>query len=342
MTSKLFSSLALVGTACLGLSLNALAHDDTPGSLLVYPTYDNLRGAITLITVTNTNPDSISGTVRVEYVYINGSDCHETNKTRTLTPNDTITVETRADNPNSTKGYVYVFAKANSGPNTGKAIKFDWLVGLEEVFDGAQADYFQIRPYSFKAGAALAEGALTGLDPVGPAGPNGLRDFDNLEYEAAPNQLISPRFLGQFAAGGQQGTTDLVLINLTGGELFTALVRFLVYNDQEDEFSADYSFKCWIRVPLVVINAVFTNTFLLSTQNVGNNESVLGVYETGWWRLDGLSASIATGGPVTLPDPAILAMQIDRGVVGIGSAFLPYSIGTQTNGKLLAHSVDGN
>ena len=51
--------------------------------------------------------------------------------------------------------------------NAGAAIKFDWLLGLEEVFDGQTADYFQVKPYGFKAGAALANGALTDLNTNG-------------------------------------------------------------------------------------------------------------------------------------------------------------------------------
>jgi hypothetical protein len=331
MTSKLFSSLALVGTACLGLSLSARAND-VPVSLLVYPTFDNVRGAITLVTVVNTNSDQtlnannqVNGTVAVEFVYINYLNCQEFNRTRILTPNDTYTAETHTDNPNQVKGYVYIFAKS---PTTGKAIKFDWLIGLEEVFDGQTADYFQVKPYGFKAGAALAAGAVTDLNA------NGIRNFDGLEYEAAPDELLSPRFLGQPAANG--GTTDVVLINLTGGSQFHTIVDFLVYNDQEDVFSAQYDFNCWVRVPLLAINGVFGQTFLQSTNS--NNESVGGI-ETGWYRMDGLLASSLI---VSIADPAFLSMQIDRGVVGIGSAFLPYCVGTQDNGSLISHSVLGN
>ena len=110
MTSKLFS-MALAGSAVLGLSINAFAGANKPASLLVYPCYDNSRNTETAITVTNTNTDQATGTVQVEFVYINGYNCLETNRTRTLTPGDTLTVLASADNPNSNAGYVYVFAK---------------------------------------------------------------------------------------------------------------------------------------------------------------------------------------------------------------------------------------
>jgi hypothetical protein len=276
------------------------------------------------VTVTNTNANPDSGSVRVEFIYINHENCLEFNRTRFLTPNDTITVNTKTDNPNMVKGYLYVFAKNAAGA----AIKFDHLVGVQEVFDAAILDVFQVKPYTFRAGAALAEGALTDLDS------DGLRDLNGLEYEATPDELVVPRFLGQ---GVIAGSTDLVLINLTGGQQFEAAVDFLIYNDQEDVFSAQLKFDCWIRIPLLDINGVFSNTFLQSTNT--NTENVLGVIETGWYRVDGLLASSAI---VSLPDPALLGMVIDRGVSGFGSAYLPYGIGTQTNGDLLSHSVTGD
>src|SRR5690349_18148308 len=136
MTSKLFASLALAG-AVLGLGVNATAGLQTPSSLLVYPCFDNTRGTETLITVTNTNTDTslgqnnvAVGTVDVEFVYINGDNCLETNRTRRLTPGDTLSVLASVDNPNAVRGYVYVFAKkAGVG-----AITFNHLIGTSLTF----------------------------------------------------------------------------------------------------------------------------------------------------------------------------------------------------------------
>ena len=110
-----FSTLALAGAAVLGLTAGASAGVQSAGSLLVFPYYESGRnsasGLDTYVTVTNINLSPDTGTVKVEYVYINGSTCLEFNRTRTLTPGDTLTVNTRTDNPNSTSGYLYVFAK---------------------------------------------------------------------------------------------------------------------------------------------------------------------------------------------------------------------------------------
>src|SRR5436189_651949 len=85
-TMTKISSLALAGVAFAGLALSASADSlDRTGSLLLNPLFDNNRGGIYTITVTNTNNDTtplpsgllLAGTVDVEFVYINGSDCLE-------------------------------------------------------------------------------------------------------------------------------------------------------------------------------------------------------------------------------------------------------------------------
>jgi hypothetical protein len=101
-----------------------------PSSLLVFPS-----------STTAAPTDAAHGHERgfgrrrrdVEYVYIgrigaNGQvlDCLETNRTRRLTPRDTITLITKNDNPNAVQGYVYVFAKSKF---TGRAIVHDFLSG---------------------------------------------------------------------------------------------------------------------------------------------------------------------------------------------------------------------
>ena len=79
-----------------------------PGSLLLYPEFDNRDGSITFLTVTNTQCAESSGVVDVEFVYIarkgiNGIDlpCLETNRTMRLTPCDTVTIATKFHNPNA-------------------------------------------------------------------------------------------------------------------------------------------------------------------------------------------------------------------------------------------------
>lgn len=328
-----FSSLALAGVAFLGLAVHASADSlDRPGSLLVFPWYDNTRGGFFTTTVTNTNSDFTpttgtlyAGTIDVEYIYIDGQTCLEFNRTRRLTPNDTITVASRHDNPNSTQGYLYVFAKS---PTTGRAVKFDWLIGDSFIVAPDIIGAVELAPIVFKGGSGLAEGAQTDLDN------DGRRDLNGLEYEQVSDELLMPRFIADVPIVSQP---ELILIGLTG-QSFSTIINFLIYNDNEEVYSAQYQFDCWERVALRNVNGAFTNNFLLSTgHNV--NEAFLAVpgnsLETGWYRMDG---AIAFSTAASVQDPAFLAAGLERLAIGVASVgMLPYGVGEQANGDLITH-----
>lgn len=333
---KLFASLALVGVAGVGLGLNAAAATGAshePGSLLVYPMFDNVRGGFTVITVTNTNSDLQNGAVAVEYRYINGETCNEFNRTRQLTPNDTVSVLAKNDNPNMQKGYLYVYAKHKV---TGKPIKFDHLAG-EAMYIGANSgfDVFVTSPFVYKAGEALAEGDNTDLENGGVG--DGIRDLNGLEYQTSPDEILIPHFFGQIPGPVQN---HLVLINLTGGKQFEAIVDFLVYNDNEEVFSAQHKFKCWAYVPLLDISNVFAEAFLDTTNDAVGEE--INTFESGWYKLDG---NVAFSTNTSIPDPAILALQVSKGLP-LGSLFgmgtLPFTLGSQDNGDLLPLTILGD
>ena len=328
---KLLQKIAPAAALC-GMSLSAFASAGAPeaGSLLLFPCFDSNRGSLTLLTVTNTNADFTqvgqlyAGTVDVEFVYINKHDCQEFNRTRRLTPNDTLTVTAALDNPNQREGYAYVFAKS---PVTGAAISWNWLIGISQV-DSAAGTAVDVNPYVFQA--VGAEGAATDVNS------DGLRNLDGVEYEAAPDRLLVPRFFGQSGENlpsvSLGARSVLVLINLTGAARFTAVVDFLIYNDNEEVFSAQYDFQCWKKVDLDRISGAFTQSFLAST---GHNplESVLGT-ETGWFRLNGNQAYSSAD---SVTNPAILAALFEDFVGKTGD--LPFTQGTQTNGELVSQSV---
>ncbi len=344
---------SLTTVAGLGLSPAAQANDTDPASLLLFHEFDNRSGLLTLVTVTNTNDDDAveggnglqNGTIDVEFVYrgrvancYNGGgntaeydpscliECTEFNRTRRLTPNDTLTVITRVDNPEAVQGYLYVFAK---GLGSNSAVKFDHLIGNSLVIDGLLVFEHAVNAIAYKAGEGLAEGDDTDLDG------DGLRDLNGNEYETTSDQLLIPRFFGQNIVF----KSDLVLINLTGGVEFDATVFFLIYNDNEEVFSAEYRFRCWERVALRRISSVFDSSFLLNQTN-DNPQEILGAsgVATGWMRLDG---KIATSQSAAILDPAIEALLIER-VRFHQSATLPWTLGEQDNGDLLADGPFGD
>jgi hypothetical protein len=127
-----------------------------------------------------------------------------------------------------------------------------------------------------------------------------------------------------------------VLINLSGAAQFTATVDFLIYNDNEEVFSALHSFRCGKRVVLSEISGAFDQPFLLSTSQ-NHNEAWIGPLETGWYRLNG---NVAYSTAASVDDPAILAVQQIEAVDADGTgAELPFGIGAQTNGALGSHSI---
>lgn len=346
MRSSLLALAALVGA--IGLGSIASAGVTTPGSLVVFPEFDNrLQGNNarnwTLFTLTNTNP---SESVWVHIVYRNHSDipsqdCLETNRFYRLTANDTITLLTQFDNPNRDEGFAYAYAvQSNQLPET--PIKFDWLIAsqMDLRSDGGDArdSDFEFTPYIFRAASRLSHLQPTDRDQ------DGLRDLNGLEYEKTPDVLLVPRFFGQQAddtplnLGGPTPRfhSELVLINLSGGRLFDATVNFIVYNDSEDVFSAQHTFRCWTRVSLSDIDGVFTNDFLRDFTNHTGNEVAGGgpdFPETGWFTIDGANADSTS---TSISDPAILALRIesDHTSSRCGGAVIPFCLGTQDNGDL--------
>jgi hypothetical protein len=325
--------LALVSLAAAVVAIgatNAHAGGRQPGSLLVYPIFDSYNGVASVLTVTNTNSDFsynnqtglARGTIDVEFIYIDGESCREFNRVERLTPNDTLSVVAQAHNPNMDIGYCYVFAKDTQ---THKAVSFNYLIGNVVKFDGIETVEYGVNPWSFLG--VPANGSETDLDN------DGILDLDGTEYEQVPDVLLFPRFFGQSYAF----TSHLVLIDLTGTQFMTS-VDFLIYNDNERQFSAEYEFFCWEEVPLSDISGSFTNSFLASTEDDPDELVGLPSIETGWFRLDG---GVSSSSAVTHDDPAVLAFLSEQ-VAAFAEADLPFEWGTQDNGDLLPRSVQGD
>lgn len=324
----------------------------TAGSLLLYPEFDNRQNQLTLVTVTNTNCDFTpvglqfyAGTIDVEFVYIgrygiNGQDlpCLEFNRTHRLTPCDTLTVWTSAHNFSQQRGFLYVFAKS---PQTGRAVVFNHLIGQEIIMDGIGSgmdDSVNAVPFL----GVGAEGTPTDVD-----GDN-IRDLDGVEYSKAPDEILIPRFLGQddpFILNGDNNAVGLslfnsrlILIALSGGTSFTTTLDFLIYNDNEEEFSDEYTFYCWDSPLLADISGSFLESFLDSTTNDPNEILGANGREAGWFRIDG---DIASSSAAEIQDPAFYAVLVER-IGQYAVAALPFELCTQSNGDLLPRGPFGD
>lgn len=314
-------ALALVSVSALAAAQGSTPR---PGSLLLFPEYDNRPGFDWLFTVTNTNEDVLGGHVLVEFVYVNADTCYEFNRTEPLTPGDTLTLRSAFHNAGINRGYLYVFARH---PTTGVPISFNHLVGHSIAIDGITQFEYSLNPLAYRA--IGPQGAPTNLD-----GDN-LRDLDGLEYEQVADRILIPRFLGQ-ETPQYPLDSSLILIGLSGGSAFSTSVYFQTFNDNEETFSTTRTFFCWEKVRLADISPIFTDFFL---KNFSTHDPLeiagLNTLESGWFWMDGISATSPTS---TIPDPAFVGVLIERGGYQAASD-LPFGEGLQSNGDLLSHET---
>ena len=293
-----------------------------PGSLLLFPKYDNRSAQRTLFTVTNTHP---SQSIDVHFVFRDGTTCLEFNYSERLTPKDTITLLTRAVNPTANQGYAYAYAQSTT---TGQPIVFNHLIGQALAIDG-------ITTFEYALDAVSFEGIGNGMNTNTDVDSDGRRDLDGLEYAQAPDQILIPRFLGQT----EVSASEFVFVDLTSGPAFQTVVDYLVYNDNEEAFSGQYQFRCWQCITLTNLAGSFSNAFLsgLSSNDPKEIQGLPG-FETGWVRFDG---RIAFSNFTQIDDPAIYVVLIERHA-GYAAADLPYEVCSQDNGSLLPLGPQGD
>jgi hypothetical protein len=287
--------------------------------LLLYTVFDNRAAARTVLTVTNVHQFE---SIDVHFVFVDSTNCLEFNFNRRLTPKDTVSMLSKFVNPSMGQGYVYAYAQDIT---TGKPKVFDYLIGQVLAIDGIAAFSYSVNAVTFKG---IGDGHFTDVDL------DGHRDLNGIEYSEAPDQILIPRFLGQ----NPDVTSELVLINLSGGAAFTTTLDFAIFNDNEELLSAQHTFYCWERVNLLDISSAFSNAFLKTTQHAANEIAGLPAWESGWIRINGGTASSTQK---VIVDPAFYAVLVERsGVYAV--ADLPFELCSQTNGSLLPLALTGD
>ncbi|MBK7876702.1 MAG: hypothetical protein IPJ77_13315 [Planctomycetes bacterium] len=306
------------------------------GSLLLYPEFDNRMGSKTLVTVTDACCGGTGQNVRIEIIFINKSNCLETNRTYVLTPCDTLTFLTSAVGSANTRGYLYLYAKtltATTGNPLGTPIVFNQLIGMETMINGITSFQYSLNAVSFRGlGDPFALNDDDGDGVRDLNGPNAALP----EYERAPDRILIPRFLGQDLPGGSY-SSEMVLVNLSGGRQFQTVVDITGYNDNEVPFSGQYQFYCWDKVPLTTLSAMTLNS---SLAYLNDPREIVGLSdrEAGWMILNG---NVAYSSAETILDPAIYAVLIETANGSI-AADLPFELCAQENGALLPTGLFGN
>ncbi|MFN0009265.1 MAG: hypothetical protein ACKVXR_15280 [Planctomycetota bacterium] len=321
----------LTAMSLLGFAPSALADGREPGSLLIFPEFDNRVGDVTMFTVTNTNTDFNHdpatnlprGTVKVHFIYIGVVDasgnplpCLEVDREVTLTPGDTFTFLTRSHNPQQQQGFMYAYAKH---PTSGEAVTFNDLIGNALFLNGINAIDYSTNPISLEG----KTGHLNNTD----VDSDGNRDLNDSEYDELPDEIKIPRFL---ATGGVL-RSELILLGLSGGARFDTVIDLLVYNDNEEVFSAQRTIRCWERVALDVISNVFTQSFLVGTSHAANEPLGATGRESGWIHLDG---GVAYSTVEQILNPAVYGVLVERVARGAGAADLPFECGENSAGSL--------
>jgi hypothetical protein len=310
--------------AILGMASTAVADGRSPGSLLLYPEFDNRAGIATVITATNTSTtDDINVHLWYRGRYApNGVDlnCLEFNRDYDLTPNDTITLITKNDNPQQEQGYVYLYARNSDD----EPIVFNNLIGNLLSVDGIATLEWSVNPFVFDG--IGAEGSTTDDDG------DGVRDLNGSEYEYAADEMLVPRFIGQDIRF--QGR--LILIGLSGGSEFTTTASFLLYNDNEEQLSAQYTFRCWAKERLKNVSEAFKHDELLDNSDDDPDEN-LGGQEYGWFRITG---GVASAGACSILDAVVYGVYIEI-LNDSAAADVPFEIG-ERDGHLVPQLLTGD
>jgi hypothetical protein len=335
-TMQRLRSRSLLFLACAALATPLLADGRNPGSLFVFPYFRHNAGTPppgrnTLITVSNT----ASTEAFVHFVFVRGNGAQPSpcakliDRTERLAPCDTFSVLT---NPfagtTATEGFAYAFAVDRLAPPW-RPVSFNHLIADVVILDGVLiGTNYSANPATFRAISAVDN------TPIGaaPASINPIPLLDDAMYEAAPERILIPRFMGQSA----DYESSLVLLSLAGtgsssSNLFETVVDLLVFNDNEEAFSAQHAFRCWTKIRLSDLNGIFTHQFLADNTNDDSSE-IFGATtrEAGWMFLEG---NIASATQTEIDDPAILAFLIESTDVdpvdAEAGAELPFFLGSR-------------
>jgi hypothetical protein len=304
-------TLALLVACAVTLASPARGGAQTPASFLLFPEYDTRPGQLTFLTLTNLESSTESGAIKVHFNYVDSATCLQSDFLFHLTPRDTVMFLASAHVPAGRQGYAWGVARHAT---TNQMIDFDHLIGALLRVDGVAALDWSVQPFGFLG--KTSPGAATDLDF------DGRPDLDGVEYEKAPNRFYVPRFFGQslgpVARAGAY--SDLILLQPLASPGVTTTTAFLIYNDNEEVYSAQYSFTCWTRVRLSAISGTFLESFLDQSNDNANEVIGMPTIESGWFQVRGQS-SVGSSGQAT-PNPPVLGVMVE--LRPYSAADLPY------------------
>lgn len=306
-TTRLVHALSLTVTAWLlvpflGTTADAQPRSNERGSVLVFPLYDARDHASTVITVSNTGtsttvcPNGVAeGDVALHYQYFDETFL-EFDRFELLTPGDQLSVLVDDHGVGELRrGWLVVTAlDAPPSANQYSAIDYDFLVGSALVVEADRDTAWAYRPHAF---AAVGDPADACQRPLTDADVDGAVDFDGIEYEMFPAEIVVDSF---FEEGRFRNSIALMSTTPFGT---TIEVEARVRNNQGLE---------------TVSTAIVTGGFQVSALsdlapaagNLQGDSAELGApgFELGWARLRGLRTFGPGGQPIEGAVPPILAV----------------------------------
>jgi len=298
-----FALLSCLAAAWIGLPQPARAQPSLrePGSVLIFPMVDSGRGAVTAIQITNTNrsgqycpsTDTRAGQVVIHYEYVDPMNEYHFDRFEFLDAGDSLIVLADEHAPETTRGFVVVTALS---PFDLEPFDFDYLIGSAHVAQSGLNRVWRYSPYGFRAVPESTD-PCNRVHPDALADGDGALDFDDVEYDRFPAELVADSFFEQNDRFGSQ----LVLMSLAPEDL-TSAVKFLFWNNVEQKFSRSFNFICWWNGALSEISAI--------AEGLGGDGEELGVdgVETGWVSFTPNRLVDGSGNPVGTVVPPILGV----------------------------------
>lgn len=245
----------------LGVSENKL------GSVLFYNYYTSDAASATVntrISITNVHP---SLDIAVHLFFVDSVTCNITDSYICLTRNQTASFLISDIDPNVT-GYLVAVAVDTEGRPT----SFNYLAG-DELVVTSTAHRFGLAAVA----AARRDGNFS--SPANIDGISATMFFDGVQYDYLPYTMVLDNFPSQTAGlGSSAGDTRLYVYTphsdlAVGGTPPSGNLFFLIHDDQENTFSGQLAYACYLSSDKQRITSVRTSP---------NINSVVPAGQSGW------------------------------------------------------------
>ena len=261
-TTLLMANVAVFGMGLQGpATAQDLVADSQPGSVLVFPKFDENGDRDTHLRITNTHDSAYVG-VRLDIIcpgekgFGAESRCEATDVHLRISPHGTALIHVGQYAP-CNEGFIVAIAEeaplTPTQPSSGQVISWNHLTGSYHIAsdDGSEAAHAIGIQSIHPDGTVLdtSDGLQFGPDP----------DPVAQDYVALGTTLYTD-FLATHEVGDEKAGSELVLLSLdtiVGAQNPPTLVNMNFWNADQVQYSASLEYVCWTRVRLDEISDLF-------------------------------------------------------------------------------------